>query len=273
MSNSFYFVVSDTDEQNPPINEEDLNRRKQEITALIPQPLTKEKDNNMRFVEKAFTLFKDCGFVTESGVKFLADEVWCNSVCGVKMNPLGAILRRKGLPMWDKNNLRYYCPYNELEFPSDIETAKTKTWNGKSKLAVVCKGVTYYISNDWFAADKSRPTKSAFATVLFFLAEAFCNSFWQKQAEKTKEVSLTNEDNSSLIPLTKEPDDLKAVLSLLNDLHKKIDNLNEKFDNLNSNLNAVADKLNNKTEILNRDLTQKIEDVTKEVNTLYKLWE
>lgn len=256
-----YFVVSDTDKQDRPIDVEDLKTRFNEITALIPQPPVKEPDNNMRFVEKAFTLFKDCGLINKENVEALNDPDFCQKNFDTKMNPLGGVLRREDLTMWDKNNLRYYCPHKELKNPSDIESANRNAWSGKSKLAVICEGVTYYISNDWFSNDKPRPTKSEFAMKLLLWAVNACNllpSEQQKEPVVSEEISEKPEivaTNSSTTPeATTKPDDLKAVLASLEELHKKIDALNARLDNLGSSLN------------------DKVDEVNKEVKALYELW-
>ena len=174
---AFVFIVSDTDKKNFPRNNADLMGRLKEITDLIPQPETREIDNNMRFVETAFTLFKDCGLITKENVEALNDSEWCyenfNSLKiqgivekNIKMNPLGGILRKEGLTMWGGGGLRYYCPFAELKVQSDIEIALTKKWRGESKLAVVCNGENYYISNDWFSNQQPRPTKTLFVAFL-----------------------------------------------------------------------------------------------------------
>ena len=117
---------------------------------MVPQPQTRENDNNIRFTEKAFILFADCGLIQKALVENLNDKNWCDyqdisemneilknqslaseiefSTCS--MNPLGGVLRKRGLTMWDKTNLRYYCPYEELTQTPDIKTAKEKTIKG-----------------------------------------------------------------------------------------------------------------------------------------------
>lgn len=185
----FVFIVSDTDKKNFPINNADLMGRLKEISDLIPQPETKEIDNNMRFVEKAFTLFKDCGLITKKNVDALNDPEWCyktfNSLKiqgivekNIRMNSLGGILRKEGLTMWGGGGLRYYCPFAELKVQSDIEIALTKTRRGKSKLAVVCDGETYYISNDWFSNQQPRSTKTLFVAFLTIWAMKACEKLW-----------------------------------------------------------------------------------------------
>ena len=155
---------------------DDLQKRWQEIAELIPQPQTRENDNKIRFTDKDFTLFADCGLIQKVLVENLNDKNRCDSqdISEMKeilknqslaseiefstcsMNPLGGVLRKRGLTMWDKTNLRYYCPYEELTQTPDIKTAKEKTIKGKSKLAVICEGETYYISNDWYAASQRK---------------------------------------------------------------------------------------------------------------------
>ena len=160
-SRNINFVVSDKDTKDPPKDFEELKRRCDEIKPWIPQPKRKIQGNNAIFTALIFTLFKDLGFVNKRNVELLNDANWCNSVFGIRMNPLGGVLRREDLTLCD-SNLRYYCPYNDLKAPSDIATANMKKWKATSKLAVICEGVTYYISNDWFAPGKGRPTKSTF---------------------------------------------------------------------------------------------------------------
>ena len=235
MAKPFYFVVSDTDKQDRPTDVEDLKTRFNEITALIPQPPVREPDNNMRFVEKAFTLFKDCGLITKENVEALNDPDFCQKNFDTKMNPLGGVLRKAGLTMWD-TGLRYYCPYEELTQTSDKMIADTKQFRGASKLAVICEGVTYYISNDWFSNDKPRPTKSEFAMKLLFWAVIACNMLPSEQQkepvviEQNSEKPETNATDYSTAPEeTPKPDDLKAVLASLEELHKKINEMNEKI--------------------------------------------
>ena len=157
------FVVSDTDPQDTPKTFEELRKRCDEIKLWIPQPEKRIQGNNTIFTVLAFSLFKDLNFIQKETVEKLNDKNWCNRTFGTKMNPLGGVLRKEDLTMWDKTNLRYYCPRDELKNLSDIKTADKKQWNGASKLAVICEGVTYYINNDWFDdSNKSRPTKSAF---------------------------------------------------------------------------------------------------------------
>ena len=279
MANPFYFVVSDTDKQDRPIDVEDFINRCNEITALIPQPPVREPDNNMRFVEKAFTLFKDCGLINKENVEALNDPNWCQNKFNTKMNPLGGVLRREDLTMWDNNNLRYYCPREELKLSSDIETADRRQWSGASKLAVICGGVTYYISNDWFSDDKPRPTKSKFTRNLIIEAIIACNMLPSELPQESVVIEDTSEkpepvaaDSPTISEETSKPDDLKAVLASLEELHKKFDSVNKQINNINDNLNMIANKLNDKTETLSEDLTQKIEDVNKEVKALYELW-
>lgn len=205
----FNFVVSDTDEQNLPRDIEDLKRRIDEIRAWIPQPKKLKRGNNMTFASKAFELFKDCGLISRHNLELLNDKEWCDEnigsirIAGEKacsqINPLGGVVRREDLPMCDKSNLRYYCPRNELKLDSDIAVA-AKGFGGASKLAVVCEGVTYYISNDWFSDDKIRPTKSAFANWLFIWAFMACDKSWKAESDKISSTTLTDMRASHVAP-------------------------------------------------------------------------
>ena len=145
--------VSDRDLQDFPKDKDELDNRLKGIAALIPQPPKKIKGNNIEFAQKAFTLLKDCGLITENIIKALNDPFWCERTFKMKMNPLGGVLRREDLSMYD-SGLRYYIKY-----------------------AVVCKGVTYFISNDWFSDDKPRPTKRAF----FGWLSAISNIVWRQR--------------------------------------------------------------------------------------------
>ncbi|MBR3747789.1 MAG: hypothetical protein IKN27_12590, partial [Selenomonadaceae bacterium] len=210
---SFYFIVSDKDEQNPPHDNEELKRRMDEIKELIPQPLEPQRDNNMRFAARAFKLFKDCGLICRENMEHLNDKQWCDQhidlhfdflqiegdkTCN-QMNPLGGVVRREDLPMCDKSNLRYYCPRNELKLQSDIKVA-SNGFGGASKLAVVCEGVTYYISNDWFSQDKPRPTKWAFYKWLAVRSVLACEKIWKSQSEKISSTHLNELRGSHVAP-------------------------------------------------------------------------
>ena len=156
------FVVSDIDPQYPPRTFEELLERCNEIKAWIPQPKERVSGNNMIFTALTFTLFKDLNFIQREIVENLNDANWCKRTFEPKINPLGGVLRREDLTQWDRTNLRYYCPCKELTNSADIDIANERQWNGASKLAVICRGVTYYISNDWFDDSKPRSTKPAF---------------------------------------------------------------------------------------------------------------
>ena len=256
----FYFVVRDTDEQNPPRDSEDLKRRIDEIRAWIPQPQKRQRDNNMIFASKAFELFKDCGLISRDNLELLNDKEWCDEnidfirIAGEKacsqINPLGGVVRREDLPMCDKSNLRYYCPRNELKLDSDIDVAE-KGFGGASKLAVVCEGVTYYISNDWFSDDKIRPTKSAFTNWLLIWAFIACDKSWKAESDKTSSTTLTDMRASHVAPNVElelkptdelqpevEPvavdktDDSAEVIESLKSLHAKVDKLTAELEEI-----------------------------------------
>lgn len=229
------FVVSDTDEQNFPVNMEDLQKRLEIIKKGIPQ----QGDNINPFVIPAFTLFKDCGLITKSNLETLNDKNWCDSNIAVgnfappiQMNPLGGILRKEGLPMWsisknNKANLRYYCPQCELKVISDIEVAENALYPGACKCAVICEGVSYYISNDWFSDDKSRPTKKNFFAWLTNVTIFACHERWDKQKEETAEKKSANENLIS-IPVN----EFQSMVESMKSLHQKIDNLTAQIEEL-----------------------------------------
>ena len=254
---------------NFPVDQQELDNRLKQIEKLINKP-----HDNISFVESTFQLMQDCGLITEGNVNFLLDPDACRN-----FKPSDPSDRDCKYDFYFMRNpsegaLRNVNDYNNVN-DAKGDRRFYSGWDRRVEL----NGENYLLSNDWYNDYSGYPNKRAFYLWLKENAQDACNEYWaDKHARSVDlgdnlEIPVTNKDDNYTAPASKEPDDLKAVLSLLNDLHKKIDNLNEKFDNLNSNLNAVADKLNNKTEILNRDLTQKIEDVTKEVNALYKLWE
>lgn len=263
---AFYFIVRDTDEQNPPRNVEEFKRRVDEIREWIPQPQERQRDNNMTFASKAFELFKDCGLISRDNLETLNDKKWCDENIGSvqlasdkacsQINPLGGVVRREDLPMCDKSNLRYYCPRDELKLDSDIEVA-SKGFGGASKLAVVCEGVTYYISNDWFSDDKIRPTKSAFANRLFIWAFMACDKIWKAESGEVPSTTLTDMRASHVAPTVEleieptdelqpddkvsnvtagKPDDLAEVIELLKTLHAKVDALTVAIEEIKQTL-------------------------------------
>ncbi|MBR2774938.1 MAG: hypothetical protein IKD73_08150 [Selenomonadaceae bacterium] len=114
------FVVADTDPQYTPRTFEELKQCCDDIKREIPA-----KGNNKVFVEKLFTFFKDCGLITLANVAFLNDSFSCRKEFYYPMNPVGGILRKKGLSMGSPG--KYY-----------------------KKRAVVCEHEIYYISNYWY---------------------------------------------------------------------------------------------------------------------------
>lgn len=209
------WTVSDKDEKNFPVDEGDLSRRLDKIAELIPQHPQKEKDNNIKFAKETFTLLKDCGLINADIVDKLSDKRWCDANISLRyaMNPLGGVLRKKGLPVWDSTNLRYYCGFDDLEVPEDIETAKSKPVKGKTTVAVICDDVTYYISNDWYSDDKSRPTKKAFYDFLVVAAKKVCNDYWEQHqlAAAINEIPAETLDSITAEP---EPVEVKPIKPL-----------------------------------------------------------
>ena len=170
--------------------------------AKVAKGLPKQGDNINKFVIPAFILLKDCALITQENIEFLNSKSECDYRFGIKMNPLGGVLRKKGLTMWDKTNLRYYCPNDKLILRSDIETAGRKKGNfgGGSKLAVICKGITYYISNDWFADDTARPTKRKFYNWLQEKAWENCKLLWTYvEMAKKLEVEKNVENQKNIV--------------------------------------------------------------------------
>ena len=227
-------IWSDMDIPNFPTNLDDWKKRMNEIALLIPQPETRERGNNMKFVEKSFTLLADCGLINKDIVAKLNDKNFCDTqitfgaeVMPCKMNPLGGVLRKKGLTMWDKTNLRYYCPVDELVVVSDIETAKIKQFKGASKLAVECAGETYYISNDWFDQNKPRPTKNNFYFWLAMTTYNACEKYW---LQRNLEIMKEKNDADKKIIISAE--DLNFIMDTLKNLNAKVDNLTAKIDEL-----------------------------------------
>lgn len=119
-SKKFRFVVSDEDRQNLPQTFTELRQRCNEIKNEIHA-----HDNNIDFAEKIFMFFKDCGLITRANIDFLNDNYKCRKNFYYPMNPVGGVLRREGLSMG--NPSKYY-----------------------KKRAVICEGVTFFVSNYWF---------------------------------------------------------------------------------------------------------------------------
>lgn len=183
--NAVIFIVSDTDNKNFPVDENDLENRLAKIYAGLPD----QRDNIKPFVIPAFELFRDCGMITKKYIDILQNQNlrWLDGddavLMNTRMNPLGGVLREKGLTMCNKSNLRYYCPVDELTVASDIElwaklVNKGKNYGGKSKLVVICENTTYYISNDWYSPEKPYPTKQAFFSWLMFEVIRICHKKW-----------------------------------------------------------------------------------------------
>ena len=243
---------------NFPADQQELGGRLKEIEKLINKPR-----DNISFVESTFQLMQDCGLITEGNVEFLLDPRACRN-----FKPTFYFMRN---PI--EGALRHVNDYN------DVNDAKgdQRFYSGWDR-RVELNGKNYLLTNDWYNDYSGYPNKRAFFLWLKENAQDACNEYWADEYARrvdfgdTLENPVTNKDDIYTAPASKEPDDLKAVIALLNDLHKKIDNLNEKFDNLNSNINAVANKLNEKTETLQENLQKQVEDINKEVKALYELW-
>jgi|GEM_PF-4718579 len=256
---------------NFPADQQELNKRLKVIEKLI-----NNDDNvstvNIRFVESAFQLMQDCGLITEGNVEFLLDPRACRNF--KPSDPRDREFKYDFYFMYNPGEgaLRHVNDYNDVN-----TNGKQRFYYGWDR-RVELNGENYLLSNDWYNDYSGYPNKRAFYLWLKENAQDACNEYWADKYARhvdlgdNLEIPVINKDDTYTAPASKEPDDLKAVLALLNDLHKKIDDLNEKFDNLNSNLNAVADKLNEKTDTLQENLQKQVEDVNKEVKALYELW-
>lgn len=178
MAQATIWTVSDMDFQNFPADESELNKR----LAVVKSGIPNQGDNIKTFVKPAFELFKDCGFIRKILVENLSNKDWCYSWFKCTMNPMpgGGVLRRKGETMWSSSNLRYYCPYSELTVFSDIESANKKNWKSETKLAVICEGETYYISNNWFD-DGNRKQKEKFYWWISEMARQHSKVRWEQK--------------------------------------------------------------------------------------------
>ncbi len=218
---------SDTDLPNFPTDRQEWKKRMSEIALLIPQPATRaERGNNINFVEKAFTMLADCGLINKEIVENLNDKTYCDSqiIFGSEippcvMNPLGGVLRKKGLTMYYKSKPRYYCPVEEFVVQSDIE----KQFEGSSKLAVICEGETYYISNDWYSGDKPRPTKYNFYFWITSLTEKVCTKYWQQ-----KNLEIMKERNEADRKILISEKDLNFIIDSLKNLNEQVADLTTK---------------------------------------------
>ena len=246
------FYVSDTQEKNFPVDENDLKNRLAKIAAGLPQ----QGDNIKPFVIPALELFRDCGLITKENIEILHRKsfVWTEeNSWGQKiqremdMNPLGGVLRRKGLTMWDNTNLRYYCPKIELIVPSDIEIANRKAWNGKKKLVVICENTTYYISNDWYAPEKPRPTKKIFYNWLAEKAWAACEAKWAEAEDELEDLliefvdvdELEEKDFDEPVAKKVQSENNSETEKLLSNLASLVARLDGRVDNLEKTLSKI----------------------------------
>ena len=150
---------------NFPKDEDDLKNR----LAKIAEGLPDQRDNIKPFVIPALELFRDCGLIKKENIEILHRKsfVWTEeNSWGQKiqrkmdMNPIGGVLRREGLLMYDDGgNRRYY-------------------YDGRDIIFVLCEGTKYYLSNDWYSKEKPRPTKNIFYNWLAKKAWAACEAKW-----------------------------------------------------------------------------------------------
>lgn len=213
MPQANFWTVSDTDEKNFPRDNDELFNRFKEIRALIPQPTQREGDNNIRFVQKAFELFKDCNLISKENVESLNDSDWCYKKFNelkiktlserfFKMNPLGGVLRREGLSLRDTGGrLRYY-----------------------PEMAVICEGTKYYISNDWYSDEQPRYTKTTFLLWLMIWTMKACEAEWAEQSVN----EAVNPEGESVT----QKADSETILQSLRELHKKVDELTAQVEEI-----------------------------------------
>ena len=229
---------------NFPANQAALDGRLEKIKKLINNAKN-APHINIHFMNESLLLMQDCDLITEDIVEYLSSHFTPEGVFRLVEN-YDDIL--------DANNyVRFYKG---------------------TKRRVELNDKTFLISKEWFPSNKQQ-----FYDWLKKIAQDACEEYWadvyaQKvDFGKIAEEFATNEDDNSTAPeATSKPDDLKAVLASLEELHKKFDSVNKQINSINDNLNMIANKLNDKTETLSEDLTQKIEDVNKEVKALYELW-
>ena len=241
---------------NFPKDEDDLKNR----LAKIAEGLPDQRDNINPFVIPAFELFRDCGLITKENIEILQkqylrwmdiDENKLPVIVDTRMNPLGGVLREKGLTMCDGSNLRYYCPEDELIISSDIELwakldAKRRNYGGKSKLAVICENTTYYISNDWYSPGKTNPTKPAFFSWLMFEVIGICNKKWEddeKNTQTTGTVSVKPEVEKAPSENNSETEKLlKTLISLVARLDGRVDNLEKTLSKIEKDIDELKNE-------------------------------
>lgn len=189
-------------------DEAELERRLEEIKKLINKPR-----DNISFVESVFQLMQDCNLITQDNINFLLDPKACRNFKPSDPNDCNFRADFYFMRNPSEGALRHVHDYNDV----NDEKGEKRFYSGWDR-RVELNSETYLLSNDWYKDDSGCPNKRAFY-------------FWLKE-----KLTANKEDNST-IPVSKEPDDLKAVIALLKDLQKQV------------------------------------EDVKKEVKALYELWQ
>ena len=178
---------------NFPANQAALDGRLEKIKKLINNAKN-APHINIHFMNESLLLMQDCDLITEYIVEYLSSHFTPEGVFRLVEN-YDDIL--------DANNyVRFYKG---------------------TKRRVELNDKTFLISKEWFPSNKQQ-----FYDWLKKIAQDACEEYWAEQ--KIVEVPITNASNDSTAPEeTPKPDDLKAVLASLEELHKKIDEMNEKI--------------------------------------------
>ena len=234
---------------NFPANQDELKKRLEKIKTLINN-VAGIPTVNIKFIEAAFQLMQDCDLITANNVNFL-------------INPKPQVSIFEGI-------LRLVQDYNDVY----DENGHQRFYFGWDRRVELNEQKHFVLSKEWYPWNKQQ-----FYNWLKERAQDACEEYWaDAYAQKVdfgkiaKEFAIKKDDNSTAPEETSKPDDLKAVLASLEELHKKFDCVNKQINSINDNLNMIANKLNDKAETLSEDLTKKIEDVNKEVKALYELW-
>lgn len=230
---AYVWTVSDKDSQNFPKDEEELERR----LAVLRNGVPNQGDNIKPFVIPAFELLRDCGMIEKRTIQILSDKETCDNAFGYPLNSLGGVIRRQGLPMYDKaGHPRYY-------------------FDGQKILYVSLDGVRYYISNNWWEVCKEK-----FFKWLAAKTAQVCRERWMQNKPI---VSVKNSTQAR--PVTAMTIDTPVKRSPLEVLIDKV----EKLDKVNTSLCELVVKLHREIEILE----SKVDKLTSEVSELKRIWD
>ena len=210
---------------NFPADQEELDKRLKDIEKLINND-DDVSTVNIKFVEAAFQLMQDCNLITESNIKFLLDPHACRNFKPI--DPCDRAFKSDFYFMRNPSEgaLRCVNDYNDVN-----ANGKQRFYSGLDR-RVELNGENFLVSNDWYNDYSGYPNKRAFYLWLKEKAQVACEKHWD---DNSKSITPNNDDNS-IVTDSKEPEDLKAMIALLKDLHKKIDDINEKVTFLYSEL-------------------------------------